>query len=229
VVLEAVRCINIDAPRRAVVKDFGLTFGTAGATPAHPNFSIKLQLGDGNGHQRFMQLRGLPQSWPAVDGPTGADELPGVATSAINAFGNAIIAGQFAIRHKIDSTTNPWSSIISASRAALPAGLTLLTVHPDLVAPVGSTVYIGSIKDGRVCYLNGEAEVISNAAGQVVINKLWQLDAATIVLLATGRIRLVEYTLSLITQKAIYKVGSRDTGRPFGLSRGRSQGGTCSR
>jgi len=229
VVLEAVRCINIDAPRRSAVKDYGLTFGTAGAVPAHPNFSVKLQLTDGNGHSRFMQLRGLPQDWPAIDGPTGADELPPAATAAINNFGNALIAGQFAIRHKLDATVNPWSRIITVSRAALPAGLTLLSTNPALTAPDGSTVYIGSINDGRVCQLNGEATVVSTAADQVVIDVPWELDNATIVLLASGRVRLVEYALSLITTKQIYKVGSRDTGRPFGLSRGRSQGGSCRR
>jgi len=229
VVLEAVRIINIDSPRRAFVKDFGLTFGTAGATPAHPNYSVKMQLSDGDGHTRFMQLRGLPQTWPAIDGPTGADELPGVATAAINNWGTALIQHSFAIRRKFDSTVNPYARIITASRAALPAGLTLLTIHPEITLAAGDTVYVGSVRDGRVCYLNGELKVVSYAAGQLVVDAIWPLDASTIVLLAEGRLRKVEYTLSLITSRAIYKVGSRDTGRPFGLSRGRSPGGACHR
>lgn len=229
VILEALRVINDDKPRLSALRKFTGIQGTAGATPAMPNYSIKLQLVGSEGAKRFMQLRGLPQTWPAVDESTGAPDLPGVASTAVLAWGQALITAGFAIKRRIGADVLPFRRLLAVSASATPVGMTNLTVQTPFDAVAGDRIFIGSVNECQVCGINGIWTILAVAGATITIDRPWNLAEGVTVNLETGQVRIVEYALSAMTAKQVYSVGSRDTGRPFGLSRGRSSGASCRR
>ena len=226
VVLEGVRVVNLEKPRMALSKSLML-FGTAGATPAYPGFSVKMLLTGAGGASRFLQLRGLPSGWLAIDGPTGLHNLPGVATTAINNFGQQFIDDHYEIRKLIGTITNPNRAITGIRNSTEVPGYLSFWTTPDLGLSTGDRVLIGRADHCQFPGLNGEWEIIDDTADFYTIKYKWR-EAELLIVTPDGAVaRLADYGQHLITGRAIYSVGTRDTGRPSKLSRGRSQGVSC--
>lgn len=229
VTLAAIRAVNLDDPRRAVTRDYVNIYGIAGAEAAHPAFAIKLGFTTASGQKRTMAMRGLPEAWPQIDGATGNAELPPDAYSAINAWGSSLIASQFAVRKALDQVDHPFFGISSINTSVTPLGQTLLGVEAGHDIDVGDQVYIGQVTDPRFCNMNGYWKVLNVAGDFVTINRVLETGPAYPAYLTSGHIRVIEKALDLFTSRVIKGVSTRNTGRPFGLSRGRSSGGSCRR
>lgn len=228
VLLEGVRVVNLEKPRLAKPLPLSL-FGTAGATPAHPAFSVKMLLTGAGSASRFIQLRGLPASWLAIDGPTGTHNLPGVATGAINNFGQQFIDDHFEIRKLVGVSINPNRTIVGIRNSAEVPGFLSFWTTPDLGLSTGDRVLIGRTDRCQFPGLNGEWEIIDDTGDYYTIKYKWR-EAELLIVAPEGAVaRLVDYGQHLITGRSIYSVGTRDTGRPTKLSRGRSSGVSCRR
>lgn len=227
--LKAIRAVNLSNPRQAITKEYEGVYGIAGAEAAHPGFAVRLGFTTFSGQKRVMAMRGMVETWPQIDGPTGNAELHPDAITAFNSWGAALVSHQFAMRRAIDQSTNPFVTITSINTSVDPVGRTLIGVATEVTLTPGSTVYIGKITDPRFCGLNGYWKVISQNGTFITIERALEVGPTYPVYPSSGHLRKIVKTLDVFTSRMIKGVTTRSTGRPFGLSRGRSSGGQCRR
>jgi len=218
---------NLDKPRLAIPKNVRAGC-SAGATPAVPNVSVKILIRGGNGANRFLQLRGLPLSWTQVSANGGYPVLPGVATSAINAVIQGMVDSGMQIRQVDTTETNPESTITQVKASTTPANFTEISTGTDLGIVAGDRIRISRLNECVVAGLNGDWDVMAEGAGtNFILPKSWLLPDTTVITPTVGVVRKLSYTQRAVTGWNIHSTGSRDTGRPTTLSRGRSRGERC--
>jgi len=126
-----------------------------------------------------------------------------------------------------NANPNPNSAITQIKASSAPEGLTEVTLSPSLPAVAGDRILIGRVDPCEIAGMNGQWNILSNALGSVVIQRKWRLPETTVITPDDGTARMVTYTQRIITDWNIVAVGSRDTGRPTKVSRGRSRGVSC--
>lgn len=222
VVFERFRVVNTEQPRKVFSRPLLASFGTGGPTIAHPNYSIELLGNSEDGARRILQLRGVPAAWPAIDPETGQSEVPGDAIQILGAFMQASV-DQFEIRQLRGLDVNPNREISLLGQSAAVPGFLAFTTVPDIGLVVNDRVKIGRTPGDIFPGLNQEYKVIHAAGGSYTIDYRWDLgDDAGPYNPDNGVARKAEYTQKLIKEWRVFKVSSRNTGRPSGLSRGRS-------
>lgn len=224
VVFERLRVANLDNPRLVKAFPLAATFGNAGSTIAHPNYSVVLNLVGANGSSRNLLMRGGLQTWPALDAATGQINIPGTARTAYETLIQEIENDALEIRQLEPTTVNPNRTITSITQSIQAPGFLSFTSIPDVNVNVGERVKIGRVDPLILPALNGEWEIIAKSLPFYTIAYKWLEGAEEVIVPETGQVRKASYQQRLINGGTIYKVSSRDTGRPFGLSRGRSKG-----
>jgi len=220
---------NLDKPRLAIPKKVNVS-GNAGATLPTPNVSIKVLIRGLNGSNRFIQLRGQPQSWTTVANAGGYPVIPGTGTTAINNFIQELVNNGMQIRQVDTTETNPEATITQIKASATPIMFTELSMGTDLGINAGDRIRISRINDCLIGGLNGDWDVMAEGTGtNVILPKSWILPETTVLTPDQGVIRKLSFQQRAVTGWNIHSTGSRDTGRPTTLSRGRSRGASCRR
>jgi len=224
VTIERFRVSNLANPRLAKVRPLAATFGTAGSTVSHPNYSIDYQLSAANGARRLIMFRGGLQDWPRLDAPTGQGAPGGESLSKYNQFVGQVKEEKLEIRQLDSTATNPNRMISAIRQSAGVPGFLAFSTAPDIGLVVGNSVKIGKINPLDFPGLNGEWKVINVVGTVYTIGYKWRQGAEEVFYPDTGQARKATYQQREINEGNFYKVSSRDTGRPFGLSHGRTKG-----
>lgn len=225
-VLEGYEVRNLDKPRLAIPRSINST-GLAGGTPAFPSFAIKVLMRGPEGANRFLTIRGLPAGWLNIDSETGQPALPGIAISAVNSYVQEMVNSLASIRQLDSTEVNPESFVVQVRRSSFVVGYTEILATPGLPALAGDTIKITRMDTCQIAGLNGDWKVMAVNGTYLVLPRPWKLPDDTVIEPDDARARMVSYTQRSITGWEIHSVGSRDTGRPSRLSRGRSRGVSC--
>jgi len=220
---------NLDKPRLAIPKKVNI-HGIAGATLPTPNVAIKVLIRGVNGANRFIQLRGQPQGWTTVSNAGGYPVIPGTGTTAINNLIQELINNGMQIRQVDTTETNPESTITQIKASSSPANFTELSIGTDLGIEAGDRIRISRINDCVIGGLNGDWDVMAESVAlSFILPKSWLLPSTTVITPTQGVVRKLSFTQRAVTGWNIHSTGSRDTGRPTTLSRGRSRAVSCRR
>jgi len=224
VIFEKYRVTNTEKPRLSKVTDLLATFGTAGNTIAHPNYSVVMRLINNDGARRFLSMRGMPLAWPVLDPVTGNTNLPDAALTAFNLNLGSQLEDWAEIRELEPVSVNPPFSITSLQESVTMPGFLSFFTTPDINLAVGDLAQISKIDPMRFPALNGQWRVKAKTGAIYAIDYKWLEDSALIYAPDNGKVRKATYTQKIVNDAIAYRVSSRDTGRPSGLSRGRSRG-----
>lgn len=224
VIFEKVRVTNVDKPRLSHTRDFAATFGTAGSTIAHPNYSVIMQLSNPDGARRLLHMRGMPLAWPVLDPVTGNTNLPEDAIQAFNINFGTRLEDWAEIRELEPVSVNPPFSIVSLSQSVTVPGYLAFQTAPDINLAVNDRVKIAKVDQIRFPGLNGEWKVKAKTGSIYAVDYKW-LESGDFIFAPEGAYaRKATYAQKVVKDARAYRVASRDTGRPSGLSRGRSRG-----
>lgn len=217
---------NLEKPRLAIPKEVnGVSVG--GQEPAPASASIKVLIRGENGANRFIQLRGLQSNWVKVALVNGAPNLPNTAITAVNNFIQGLVDSGAQIRQVVGTDVNPTSNITAIRLSTFVPGYTEFQSTPVGGFDAGMRIRISGVDPCVIGGLNGDWTVMAENGTATVIPKTWRLSPTEVIEPTDAKVRLLEWEQRAITGWNIHSVGSRDTGRPTKLSRGRQRGVSC--
>jgi len=189
----------------------GSTGGTADA--AWNSYLVRTEAGDS--HRKSWFTRGNPDEWINHAGLAPPFPVNVALTIEMEKFTKHLIAEAWRIRASAGSSETTEWNITAVDANVL---LTRLTIVGHTLA-VGNTVHIRKAKlfgaSGKL--LNGNWYVVAVTDATVTIQRTWD----DITYIGSGKARKVETIYPLVSGQTVVRVGKRDTGRPFFLTRGR--------
>jgi hypothetical protein len=194
----------------------GATNGTQPSPTLPTDVAVVFLLSDSNGRRNPIFLRGVPERVVALE-----EFVPdGNYTAAVQAWANFLVTnGLFKVRSQLGGAG--FKGNVNLLEAATPKGIILSVPLQDTVLSVGTMVRISGV--GIPGY-NGYKAVVQKLTATNTSNR-YLLGGASPINdpdpLGTYTYRTYQQSQDSVASVVFDRVGRRETGRPFGLSRGR--------
>ncbi len=194
-----------------------------------PSTSAVLNISGAGGSSRHLWMRGLADIAVRMR-QDGTSNPSANLRNMIVGIKNVLVAGTYQIKRKTSITLNPWTKVLQLAQGGFNNQFTLINYAgiPPIGLIAGDRVYFRFLDKCKFPRLTGSHIVEIPGLNQIVINENWDYDTQTF---APERmqVRKEVFEYQDINDATFAFFRSRESGRPFDLSRGRSSGASCRR
>jgi len=194
-----------------------------------PSTAAVLNISGASGSSRHLWLRGaadinVKMRQDGTSNPTSS------LIQGITRIRSGLLTGSYQIKRKTPITTNPWTKVVQLAQGGFNNQFTKVTYAaiPPIGLIAGDRVYFRFLDKCKFPRLTGSHIVEIGGANEIIINENWEY-LAQVFAPERLQVRKEVFEYQDITDASFAFFRSRESGRPFDLSRGRSSGASCRR